>query len=177
MTRSIQALIFELSVDRTGPFYDLEFEGLFTQGSRPGRTFGESVGGILIMDSSDWSNEFDTISSIPYPTLSSIIVVPPCDAYERTPAAPARRRTFGACSSVRHGRLRTSIRPTLTRPISVYRPPRRALTLCPQLCMGIQPDARFPTRSADASPATLYGHFTQAAYRNRPVSSTASTRL
>ena len=48
------------------------------------------------------------------------------------------------------------------RPISVYRFPRRALTLCPQLCMGIQPDARFSARSADALPATLYGHFTQA---------------
>jgi len=33
-------------------------------------------------------------------------------------------------------------------PISVYRFPRRALTLCPQLCMGIQPGARFPVRSA-----------------------------
>ena len=46
------------------------------------------------------------------------------------------------------------------RPIPVYRFPRRALTLCPQLCMGIQPGARFPGRSADALPATLYGHFT-----------------
>ena len=27
-----------------------------TQGSRPGRTFGESIGGILEMDSSDWSS-------------------------------------------------------------------------------------------------------------------------
>jgi hypothetical protein len=40
--------------------------------------------------------------------------------------------------------------------------------LCPQLCMGIQPGARFSVRSADALPATLYGHFTQAIYRNRP---------
>ena len=55
------------------------------------------------------------------------------------------------------------------RPITVYRFPRRALTLCPQLCMGIQPDARFPARSADALPATLYGHFIQAMYRNRPI--------
>jgi len=46
------------------------------------------------------------------------------------------------------------------RPISVYGFPRRALTLCPQLCtsMGIQDDARFPARSADALPATLFGH-------------------
>ena len=47
------------------------------------------------------------------------------------------------------------------RPISVYRFPRRALTLCTQLCMGIQPGARFPARSADPLPATLYGHFTR----------------
>jgi len=55
------------------------------------------------------------------------------------------------------------------RPISVYRFPRRALTLCPQLCMGIQPGARFPAWSAGALPATLHGHFTQAMYRNRPI--------
>jgi hypothetical protein len=55
------------------------------------------------------------------------------------------------------------------RPISLYRLPRRALTLCPQLCMGSQPGARFPARSADALPATEYGHFTQAIYRNRPI--------
>ena len=55
------------------------------------------------------------------------------------------------------------------RPISVHFFPRRALTLCPQLCVGIQPDARFPARSADALPATLYGHFTQAIYRNRGI--------
>ena len=47
---------FKLSVGRTCPVYLLEIEGLLTQGSRPGRTFGESVGGILGMDSSDWSN-------------------------------------------------------------------------------------------------------------------------
>jgi hypothetical protein len=52
---------------------------------------------------------------------------------------------------------------------SVYRAPRRALTLCQQLCMGIQPDARSPARSADALPVTLYGHFTQAIYRYRPI--------
>ena len=34
----------------------LEIEGLFTQGSRTGRTVVESVGGILGMDCSDWSN-------------------------------------------------------------------------------------------------------------------------
>jgi len=33
----------------------LEFQGLYTQGSRPGRNFGESVGGMSEMDSSDWS--------------------------------------------------------------------------------------------------------------------------
>jgi hypothetical protein len=55
------------------------------------------------------------------------------------------------------------------RPISVTCFPRQALTLCPQLCMGIQPDTRCPARSADALPAALCGHFTQAIYRNRPV--------
>ena len=39
----------------TGHAYLLKIEGLFTQGSRLGRTFGESVGGILKVDSSDWS--------------------------------------------------------------------------------------------------------------------------
>jgi len=53
--------------------------------------------------------------------------------------------------------------------MSVYRFPCRGLTLCPQLCMGIQADARFSARSADALPAPLYGHFTQAMYRIRPV--------
>jgi hypothetical protein len=57
----------------------------------------------------------------------------------------------------------------VNRPISVYRFPRRALTLYPQVCMGIQPDARFPAWSADALPATLYGHITQAIYRKQPV--------
>jgi hypothetical protein len=57
----------------------------------------------------------------------------------------------------------------VNRPISVYHSPRRTLTLCPQLCTGIQPGARFPARSADALPATVYGHFTEATYRNRPI--------
>jgi len=70
----------------------------------------------------------------------------------------------------------------VNRPISVYRFPRRALTLCPQLCMGIQPGVRFPPRSADALPTTLYGHFTQAIYRNLPITrgpgpTTSSARL
>jgi hypothetical protein len=55
------------------------------------------------------------------------------------------------------------------RPMSVYRFPRRALTLCPQLCMGIQPGVRFPARSADALSVTLYGHFTQTMYRKQPI--------
>ena len=49
-------LLFKLSVGVTYHAYLLDIEGLFTQGSRPGRTVGESVGGILEMDSSDWSN-------------------------------------------------------------------------------------------------------------------------
>jgi len=35
--------------------------------------------------------------------------------------------------------------------------------------MGIQHGAGFPAQSADALSATLYGHFTQAIYRNRPI--------
>jgi hypothetical protein len=45
-----------ISVDVTCHPYLLENEGLFTQGSQPGRTVGESVGGILEMDSPDWSS-------------------------------------------------------------------------------------------------------------------------
>jgi hypothetical protein len=67
------------------------------------------------------------------------------------------------------GSLRTSTQPTLNRPFSVNRFPRGALMLCPQLCMGIQLGARFLARSADALSATLYGHFTQAIYRDRPI--------
>ena len=68
----------KLSVGRTTPFYLLEIECLFTQGWRPGRNFGEWVGGIFEMGSSqvligrtgissDWSNgiryhAFDTRS-------------------------------------------------------------------------------------------------------------------
>ena len=44
----------ELSVGDTSVPDLLETEGLFTQGSRPGRTFGESVGGTFEKDSSDW---------------------------------------------------------------------------------------------------------------------------
>jgi hypothetical protein len=55
------------------------------------------------------------------------------------------------------------------RPILVYHFPRRALTHCLPLCMGIQPGARFLTRSADIFSASLYGYFTWAIYRNRPI--------
>ena len=46
-------------------------EGLFTQGSRPGRIVNESVGGTFEMDSADWSNGiryhvFDTRSDTEY---------------------------------------------------------------------------------------------------------------
>ena len=46
----------KLSVGRTILFHLLEIEGLFTQGWRPGRTVGASVGGISEIDSADWSN-------------------------------------------------------------------------------------------------------------------------
>jgi hypothetical protein len=35
--------------------------------------------------------------------------------------------------------------------------------------MGNQPDASYRAPSADALPATLYGHFTKEIYRNRPI--------
>jgi len=47
---------FKLSVGVPRNAYLLEIEGLFTHGSRPGRTVGESVGGIFQVDISDWSN-------------------------------------------------------------------------------------------------------------------------
>jgi len=59
--------VLKLSVGVTRNADLLEIEGLCTRGSRPGRTFGESVGGIFEMGSSDW---FDTTTSIPDPTLS-----------------------------------------------------------------------------------------------------------
>jgi hypothetical protein len=57
----------KLSVEKTRPVYLLETEGVFTPGSRPGRTLGESVSGIFEMDSSDWSNgiRYHTFESDP----------------------------------------------------------------------------------------------------------------
>ena len=46
----------KLSVGITSNADLLIIEGLFTQGSRPGRTVGGSVGEVFEMDSSDWSN-------------------------------------------------------------------------------------------------------------------------
>jgi len=46
----------KLSVGVTGNPDLLETNGLFTQGSRPGRSFCDSVGGIFEMGSSDWSH-------------------------------------------------------------------------------------------------------------------------
>jgi hypothetical protein len=43
----------------------LETEGIFAEGWRPSRSVGESVGGILEMDCSDWSN------GIWYPTIDT----------------------------------------------------------------------------------------------------------
>jgi len=48
--------LLKLSVGLTGQVYLLEIEGLFTQGSQPGRTVGGSVDGMFEMDCSDWSN-------------------------------------------------------------------------------------------------------------------------
>jgi hypothetical protein len=55
------------------------------------------------------------------------------------------------------------------RPISVYRFQRRALTLCPQFCMGIQPGACFPHRPLTLCPQLRMGILIQAIYRNWPI--------
>jgi hypothetical protein len=46
----------KLSVSLTGHAYLLEIQGLFTQGWRSGRSFAESVGGFLRVDSAAGSN-------------------------------------------------------------------------------------------------------------------------
>jgi len=53
---SAEPTSFQLSVGVTSRPYHFEIEGLFTQGSRPSLAVGESVGGILKMDNSDWLN-------------------------------------------------------------------------------------------------------------------------
>jgi len=55
-TRPNDAAHFKLSVGGTSPSYLLEIEGLFTHGSRRGRTVGESAGETFETDSSDWLN-------------------------------------------------------------------------------------------------------------------------
>ena len=46
----------KFSVGLTSQDSPLEIDGPFTQGSRPGRISGESVGRIFDLDSCDWSN-------------------------------------------------------------------------------------------------------------------------
>jgi len=53
---NVTSQFLKFSVGVTGNADLLEIEGLLTQGSPPGRTFGESVGGIFVMGCSDWSN-------------------------------------------------------------------------------------------------------------------------
>jgi hypothetical protein len=48
--------LFNFSVGVARDAYLLGIEGLFTQASRPDRTFGESVDGFLDTDISVWSN-------------------------------------------------------------------------------------------------------------------------
>jgi hypothetical protein len=59
----------KLSVGVPGNAYLLEIDDLFTRGSRPGRTDGDSEGGIFYVCSSDWSDGiryhiFDTTNQI-----------------------------------------------------------------------------------------------------------------
>jgi hypothetical protein len=76
--------------------YLLEIEGPFTQGWRPGRTVGESVGGILEMDSSDWSNgiRYHTIDTRP-DTEFRVEGVAPRSPYTKDQAFPPWSITFG----------------------------------------------------------------------------------
>jgi hypothetical protein len=68
----------KLSVGISRNAYLSEIDGLFTQGSRPGRTSIRPVGGIFKMDSSDWSNGiqyhiFDTKLDTEFTPLPSVI--------------------------------------------------------------------------------------------------------
>jgi hypothetical protein len=72
----------KLSVGVTSHPYLLEIEGLFTQGSRPRRTVGESVGWISEMDSSHWSNRIryhflDTRSDTEFNIGGEVVVKTP----------------------------------------------------------------------------------------------------
>jgi len=90
---------FQLSAGGSCPSYLLEIEGLFTQGWRPGRTFGE-VGRILVMNSSDWSNvirhrTLDTRSNTEFkmgsPSFEKPFCVHPLPARRPCPPPPAPR--------------------------------------------------------------------------------------
>jgi hypothetical protein len=70
--RALPLVCLKLSVGVKCHPYLFEIEGQFTQGWRPGRTLGESVGGI-----SKWTvligrTGFNTIASLPDPTLNSM---------------------------------------------------------------------------------------------------------
>jgi hypothetical protein len=64
---SVRVLVLKLSVGVTSHPDLHEIEGLFTLGSRPDRTSSGSVGAILEMDSSDWSNgiRYHTVDTRP----------------------------------------------------------------------------------------------------------------
>ena len=94
-------LQFKLPVRNKCHPYLLDIEGLFTQGWRPGRTLGESVGGISEIDSSDWSSgiryhafvtrpdtEFNTVfegdTCVSMPWQGICWCTPPCHVTRRT---------------------------------------------------------------------------------------------
>jgi hypothetical protein len=60
----------KLSVGLTGQVYLLDIEGLYTQGSRPARTVGGSVGEILEWTVLIGRTGFNTRASIQYAILS-----------------------------------------------------------------------------------------------------------
>jgi hypothetical protein len=75
-------------------------EGLFTQGSRPGRTVGDLFGGILEIDSPDWSN------GIRYHVFDARPDARPDTEFERTGIRPTfNLRDSGPCVVKRSPRL------------------------------------------------------------------------
>ena len=64
-----------LREQNTVPFHLLEIEGLYTQGSRPGRTVSESGGGISKWTALIGRTGFHTTSSIPDATLITLKLV------------------------------------------------------------------------------------------------------
>jgi len=88
---SITLLPFKLSFGVTRNAYLPGIEARFTQGKRPGRVYGDSVGG-----SSKWTvligrTGFGTMSSVPDPTLSVLTLLPGVVCAVRRPTDDGER--------------------------------------------------------------------------------------